>query len=259
LKLLFADASIKAGEPVEALAIMKGLPEHAGAPGELAFLKGNAYLLAGNADPEDVDYLFAYTSLQGSQQLYSDALATLTKVRRMDPQAESIPYQIAVTYALMHRYPEALQACDDALRLASHPDEIHFLRGVIRIEQGSFQPAEASLSQAVGLNPRVASYFAALGVASYEEAKLAGARRQLDKALANYETYTALAPDTARAYQEEEALYRRAGQSEEAANAHTKYVSLIAEKGEAERDPSFVDQLWLARLREGLGKVALGP
>jgi len=81
---------------------------------------------------------------------------------------------------------------------------------------------------------------------------------EITKALVDYETYTALAPDTMKAFQEEEALYRQTGQAEKASAAHTKYVSLKAEKAEAERDPSFLDQLWLARLREGLGQAGLG-
>jgi Flp pilus assembly protein TadD len=80
---------------------------------------------------------------------------------------------------------------------------------------------------------------------------------QAAQALADYETYTTLAPDTAKAFQEEEPLYRQAGQAEKATAAHTKYVALKAEKAEADRDPSFLDQLWLARLREGLGQVGL--
>jgi tetratricopeptide (TPR) repeat protein len=72
LKLLLADASVKAGEPVEALAVLKGVAAEAGGQGELAFLRGNAYLLAGNtqeaalylsaaikADPTNVNYQFA--------------------------------------------------------------------------------------------------------------------------------------------------------------------------------------------------------
>jgi len=298
LKLLLADASAKAGEPVEALAVLKGLPEESGAPGELAFLRGNAYLLAGDtqqanlylssaisADPANVDYLFAYASLQGTEQLYSDALATLAKARALDRNSESIPYQMAVAFALMHRYPEALQACDDTLHLTHQPDEVYFLRGVIQIEQGNSRAAEESLRQAVGRNPREASYHAALGVALFEAQNLADSRQELDKALeldahattaylwrarvkvrqgqpaqalGDYETYTNLAPDTAKAFQEEEALYRQAGQIPKATAAHTKYVALKAEKGEAERDPSFLDQLWLERVREGLGQVALG-
>ncbi len=68
-----------------------------------------------------------------------------------------------------------------------------------------------------------------------------------------------LSPDTVKAYQEEETLYRQAGQVDKAAAAHTRYVALKAEKSEAERDPSFLDQLWLSRLREGLGEEAVSP
>jgi predicted Zn-dependent protease len=299
LKLLLADASLKAGEPVEALAVLKGAPEEAGGKGELAFLRGSAYLLGGDpkraapymsdavtADPANVSYQLAYATLEGSEQLYSKALETLAKARELDPQAESIPYQIAVAYALMHNYPEALQACETALRHTHQPDEVYFLRGVIEIEQGSFGAAEESLLRAVTMNPSVASYHSALGVAEFETGKLTDSFRELDQALAmdaqgapaylwrarvevrqgrnaaalaDYQAYTTLSPDTAKAFQEEETLYRQAGEVEKAAAAHTRYVALKAEKSEAERDPSFLDQLWLSRLREGLGEVAVGP
>jgi tetratricopeptide (TPR) repeat protein len=151
LKLL-AGASLKAGEPVEALAVLKGVPEEAGSRGELAFLRGNAYLLAGNtqeaslylaaaitADPRNANYQLAYATLQGTEQHYSDALTTLTKARALDPQTESIPYQMAVTYALMRRYPEAMQACEEALRLTHQPDELsRSSRGISRQRRSPF-------------------------------------------------------------------------------------------------------------------------
>src|SRR5205814_1835497 len=157
-----------------------------------ASMRGSAYLLAGDtqqaapylsaaitADPTNVTYLFAYAGLQGSEQLYSDALATLAKARQLDAQTESIPYQMAVTYALMRRYPEATQACEEALRLTHQPDEVYFLRGVIQLEQGDFRAAEESLRQAVALNPRVASYHAARGVALFEAGDLAESHQEL--------------------------------------------------------------------------------
>jgi tetratricopeptide (TPR) repeat protein len=296
LKLLLADASLKAGEPLEALAVLKGVPQEAGAGGELAFLRGSAYLLAGNpqqaapylsaavtADPANVDYLFAYAGMQGSEQLYADALATLKRARELDKQSASIPYQMAVTYALMHRYAEATQACDEALRLSTRRDDVYFLRGVIQLENSEGHPAEESFRQALASNAGVVSYHAALGVALFQMGELPESCHELDvalgldpqagpaylwrarvlarqgqtaKAITDYETYIALVPDISKPYQELETLYRQNGQPEKAASVHAKYVSLKAEVEEAGRDPSFLDQLWLTRIREGLGEVA---
>src|SRR5207245_1017929 len=82
---------------------------------------------------------------------------------------------------------------------------------------------------------------------------------QLPKAVADYETYTTLFPDSAKAYQELEALYGQTGQTEKVATVHAKSVALKAEKGEVSRESSLLDQLWMTRLREGLGQVVLGP
>ena len=295
LKLLLAEASLKAGEPVETLAVLKGMPESAGNGGEVAYLRGSAYLLGGKteeaapylsaaiaADPTNVDYLFAYAGLQEAEELYSDALATLSKARKLDPQSDSIPYQMAVTYALMRRYGEATQACQDALYLTGRRDDVFFLMGVIKLEQEDFRAAEDSLRLALASNPNVALYHAALGVALFEMSNLAGSQQELNRALvldvqatpaylwrarvlvrqaqlnqaiADYVTYTTLAPDATRAYQELEAVYRQTGQAELAAATHVKYVALKAEKGEDDRASSFLDQLWLTRIREGLGRA----
>jgi tetratricopeptide (TPR) repeat protein len=190
-----------------------------------------------------------------------------------------------VTYALMHRYTEAAKSCDEALHLTTQPDDVYFLMGVIQLEQGDSRAAEETLRQAVALNSGVGSYHAARGVALFEAANLPESQRELaralaldpqgapaylwrarvrarqgepSKAIADYETYMALAPDVAKTYQELEPLYRQAGQAEKAVAAHTKYVSLKAEKGEADREPSFLEQLWLTRIREGLGPVGFG-
>ena len=124
--------------------------------------------------------MFAYAGLEGYQQLYPDALATLRKARQLDARSEGIPYQMAVTYALMHRYDEARQACEETLRLATQRDDVYFLIGVIKLEEGDFRAAEKSLRQAMDLNPRAASFHTALGVALFEATDLAGSRKELD-------------------------------------------------------------------------------
>ena len=87
---------------------------------------------------------------------------------------------MAVTYALMHRYDEARQACEETLRLATQRDDVYFLIGVIKLEEGDFRAAEKSLRQAMDLNPRAASFHTALGVALFEATDLAGSRKELD-------------------------------------------------------------------------------
>ncbi len=160
LKILLAETSIKAGEPEEALAVLKDAPAEAGAAGEISFLRGSAYLLGGNfeesrrdlaaaisAQPSNPDYLFAYAGLQGSELLYSEALATLNKAQELAPRSEPILYQTAVTYALMGRYQDARHACREALEHSSSPDELYFLMGVISLEGHSFESAQTELQK----------------------------------------------------------------------------------------------------------------
>jgi protein O-GlcNAc transferase len=288
LKILLAETSIKAGEPEEALAVLKEVPAEAGEAGELAFLRGAAYLLGGNleesrrnlaaaigAQPSNPDYLFAYAGLQGSELLYSEALATLNKVRQFAPQSEPILYQTAVTYALMGRYQEANQACRQALEHSTARDELYFLMGVVGLEERNFQEAQTNLGRAVALNARVAAYHGALGVALYENHDAKRSLDELDKALS-------LDPQLAPGYLWRSRVYAQEGDNVKAKADSETYQVLNAPHGTERTQPaasegsavktvtntaarsldegsaSFLDQLWLMRLREGLGEVNAG-
>lgn len=290
LKILLAHTSIRAGEPEEALAVLKDVPAEAGEPGELSFLRGTAYLLGGNleesrrdlasaisAQPSNPDYLFAYAGLQGSELLYAEALSTLKKAQQIAPQSEPILYQIAVTYAFMGQYQEAILTCKRALEHTGARDELYFLMGVISLEQRSFQEARAELEKAVGLNSKVAAYHGALGVALYENHDAQRSLRELNEALT-------LDPQLAPAYLWRSRLYTRQGESAKASADSGTYQALKASahgsedvnsvagqaaspaatvrpastKNSEEGSASFLDQLWLMRLREGLGEVNAG-
>jgi tetratricopeptide (TPR) repeat protein len=299
LKLLLAEASLRAGEPVEVLAVLKGLPSEGGAPGELAYLRGTAYLLAGkleearpylsaalSADSANVNYLFAYAGLQGSELHYADALATLQRAGQLAPRSEAILYQMAVTDALMGRYEESATVCGEALSLSSQPDEEYFLMGITKLAQRDIAGAAKDFRKALTHRPGVAAYHAALGVAQFEAGVPEESRQELDRALAldpqmapsylwrarlwkrkgrsdkaraDLETYVALNPNSASAYQELSHIYQAEGESAKASAAQARYQSVKAQKNENEDDASFLDQLWLARIREGLGQVTESP
>jgi tetratricopeptide (TPR) repeat protein len=252
----------------------------------LSFLRGTAYLLGGNledsnrnlvaaisAQPSNPDYLFAYAGLQGSELLYSEALSTLKKAQQLAPHSEPILYQTAVTYALMGRYQDAVLTCKLALEHPSARDELYFLMGVISLEERSFQEAQAQLEKAVALDSKVAAYHGALGVALYENHDLKRSIDELDKALS-------LDPQLAPAYRWRSRVYTRQGDSAKAlADAETYQALNASAHGNAGPQPdasqapssttpmngpptkvdegsaSFLDQLWLMRLREGLGEV----
>lgn len=290
LKFLLADASIKAGEPQEALAVLKDVPASAGAPGELAYLRGASYMLGGNpeesrrnlaeamaAQPTNPDYLFAYAGLQGSELLYAEALATLQKAREIAPNSEAILYQIAVTDALLSRYDEAIRNCRQGLEHSQAPDEFYFLLGVIALEQHAFTVARTPLEKAVALNSKVAAYHSALGVALFEA-------HQLDLSLREFDSALSLDPKEPSTYLWRSRVHAEHSERDKAAADRAAYEALTAPDDEAAstaaggngqpatpnrpeiqrsakrvNDPdsiSFLDQLWLTRLREGLGEVS---
>jgi tetratricopeptide (TPR) repeat protein len=228
------------------------------------------------AQPANPDYLFAYAGLQGSELLYSEALATLQKARDLAPGSEAILYQIAVTDALLTRYADAIRTCREGLEHSKIPDEFYFLLGVIALEQHAFADARTALEKAVALNSRVAAYHSALGVALFEDRQFGQSLPEFDKALS-------LDPKNASAYLWRSRAYAQHSEREKAEADRAAYQALIApedktdsslassngqsatppglgpRRGPTKDDPesaSFLDQLWITRLREGLGEVS---
>jgi predicted Zn-dependent protease len=292
LKILLAHASIKSNEATEALAVLKGVPDHAGSPGELAYLRGSAYMLSGDtaksgglltravaADPGNPEYLLSYAALQAFELHYAGALATLRKVRQLERQSSQISYQIAVTYALIHQYQQAQQACKESLRLTTQPAETYFLMGIIELEQGEYPAAVKVLRQAVAQNSDTGWYHAGLGVALFQSGNLQESQKELDyalrlspsiastylwraqlferlgkgrKAIADLKAYTVLGPSPARAYQQLAKLYAAEGELKEAAAARSRYEELTSRNNESGSQPSFLDLLLVERIRENL-------
>lgn len=56
---------------------------------------------------ENVDYLFASTGPQGSEQLYAGPREILKKACQLDTRSGAITHQMATTYTLMHQYEDA--------------------------------------------------------------------------------------------------------------------------------------------------------
>ena len=105
----------------------------------------------------------------------------------------------------------------------------HAARGVAQFEAGNLAESRQELDQALALDAQAAPAY-------LWRARVMVRQGETTQALAEYETYTALAPDTMKAFQEEEALYRQTGQ-EKATTAHTKYMALKAEKARSSGTP----------------------
>ena len=115
-----------------------------------------------------------------------------------------------------------------------------------------YTEALSACDRALALDPQMA--------ASYLwRARLWTRQGQPDKARADLETYIALNPNSASAYRQLSEIYEAKGESAKASEARAKYQSRGKEGSEDEGDPAFLYQLWLERIREGLGEVAEGP
>ena len=122
--LLLAKASLEANEPAEALTVLKDVPVSSGAPGLVSYTRGLALELTGReeaaeqeltaavqADPQSVHYLVALAWVYQLEDHQQEALYTLEKARERDPNAEVVPYRMAVSAFVLRRYEQAVQLC----------------------------------------------------------------------------------------------------------------------------------------------------
>lgn len=257
VRLLLAKISVKAGEPVETPAVLGGVPAAAIKDPEVLSLTGVAQALLGNLDaaannastaardaPNNARYGTIYAWVQQLQGHYSDAIATLMKVRTLDPEKAQIPYRIAVNYYLLDLYPQAEQSCRVAIQRDPQYSAVYRLLGIIKLEQKDDLTAQSDLQKAVASSPKKALYHRELAEAFFEDGKATEAKKQLDLALAlnpkggvahfwrarvlskqgnqqhsiaDLLKATELKPDYLEAYIELEQLYKQAGEPRRAA------------------------------------------
>jgi tetratricopeptide (TPR) repeat protein len=274
--LLLARVSLQVGETQEALAVLGNVPPEAGAPGETMFLRGLArgsardftvaevdFSSALEADPRNLRYLSAAAWLQQREGHYKEALTILNKAHELNDRMPVIAFQTAVSYFYLNLNTQAVQACQDAIRLNPAYAWAYFLMGASRLQQNDLQGAQSSLRQAVTLKPDAATFHLLLGVALYKgrsldqsgkelnqalaldpqeeeayfyRARIFAMRGERRKAIADMETAVALRPHYKTAYAELARLYSAEGQAAKAAAALAKEsAELQGEQREEER------------------------
>jgi len=275
VSLLLAKASLAAGEPVEALAVLKRLPADAGKKGEMAFLEGVALGRAGKfeeatkelsaaiaADSQNVDYLVTYAWLQQLGGYYQEALTTIDKARRLQSSSAAIPFTSAVSYFFLHQYSRAAEFGEEAIHLAPRSAPSYLLLGMAKLRQGDSRAAEAALRQGLALQPQKGFFHRELGVALFEAGESNEGKKELDQALAldpkdapayfwrarifatqgqkeraitDLETAVEIQPSYPGAYRELARLYRESGEAQKAAQAMTKQGKLPDTEAEQDR------------------------
>ena len=285
VKLLLAKASLAAGEPLEALAVLKEVPADAGKPGERSFLEGVALGRVGKSgeakeklsaaivvDPQNADYLITYAWLEQLAGSYQESLATLDKARTLQPHSAMVPYASAVSHFLLHEYAETAESCEAAIRVAPRYAPSYLLLGLTKLKQGDIHAAEAALRRGIALQPGMAFFHRELGVALFKGGDLTASKKELDQAVSldpkdarayfwraqilasqgqqkraieEFETVVNLQPTYGIAYGELARLYRLAGEPQKAEHALAKREALPDPEAEQDR-ALFLQQLYNA-------------
>ena len=262
LKLMLAKVSLQAKEPVEAYAVMENVPPSAGAPGEVAYIKGVALVLTGRhadaeaqfsqavaADSRNVRYLIAQAWAFQLGGQHDRALEVLSQTQTIYPDNPIIRYRQAVSYFILRKYSDAASSCQEAVRLAPSYDGAYLLLGMSELEQQDLASAQTAVQRAVALKPDSPLYRRELGVILFKKGDTIAGKNEIDKAIAqnpkaaeayfwrarilaslgrqreaiaDLETALALQPKMAMAYSDLAELYSKVGQPEKAAALRSK-------------------------------------
>jgi tetratricopeptide (TPR) repeat protein len=194
--LLLAKASLMAGEPVEALAVLQGMAPADRKGSERLVLMGEARALLGDLDkatddlraalhdaPNDPQCLSAYAWLKNLDGHYNEAITTLERARSVLPKAPWIPYGMAVSYYFLGQYGRAEKACAEVVELDPKYAPAYLVRGITRLKEKHVEGARSDFSRAVELAPDSSLFHRELGIALYDSGKASPAIKQFDIAL----------------------------------------------------------------------------
>jgi superkiller protein 3 len=260
--LLLAKASLMAGEPAEARAVLQGMAPADRKGAERLLLMGETRALLGDLDsaaddlrlalndaPHDPERLAAFAWLQNLQGQYEAAITTLTQARSILPRASWVPYRMAVSYFFLGKFGQTENACREALQLDPKYAPAYMLRGIVKLNEKHYEAARIDFAKAVDLAPDNPLFHRQLGIALYDSGKAASAGEQFDlavrgnpkdaagyywraisleardekeKAIADLNTVITLQPGYAEAYTELARLYSEAGQSSRAEEVLTQ-------------------------------------
>ncbi len=266
--LLLAKASLLAGEPIEAVAVLQGMaPADRKSTGYLLVMGETRALLgdlksaeddlrlALNDAPRDPECLATYAWLQNLQGHYEAAITTLAKARSIFPRAPWVPYRMGVSYFFLGKSEQAESACQQALQLDPKYAAAYVLSGIVKLNEKQYEAARIDFSKAVDLAPDNAFFHRQLGIALYDSGKVALAGEQFDralrgdpkdavsyywrakslqaqgqkeKAIADLNTVIQLEPEYSEAYTELAQIYSETGQASRAAEVLAQQKKLGA-------------------------------
>ena len=266
--LLLAKASLLAGEPIEAVAVLQGTAPVDQKSTEYLLVRGETRALLGDlksADddvglalsdaPRDPECLSTYAWLQNLQGHYEGAIATLAKARSIFPRAPWVPYRMGVSYFFLGKFGQAENACQQALQLDPRYAPALTLSGTAKLNEKRFESARIDFAKAVDLTPDNPLLHRQLGIALFNSGKVALAGEQFDralhgdpkdavgccwrakslqalgkkdKAIADLNTVIELEPDYAEAYTDLARIYSETGQASRAAEVLAQQKKLGA-------------------------------
>jgi tetratricopeptide (TPR) repeat protein len=266
--LLLARASLLAGNPAEARAVLQGMAPADRQGTEWLLLMGETRALLGDLKPAEVDLRIAlsnaprdpeclatYAWLQNFQGQYEAAITTLAKARSLLPRAAWVPYRMGLSYLFLGKLGEAEEACQQALQLDPKYSPAYMLLGMVKINEKHYEDARIDFSKAVELDSESPFYHRQLGIALYDSGKAALASQQFDlalhgdpkdatgyywrakslqaqgkkeKAIADLNTVIELQPAYAEAYTELARIYSETGQASRAAEVLAQQKKLGA-------------------------------
>ena len=171
---------------------------------------------------------------------FADAESELLIAERENPRSAGVYVRLAVLYATMKRFDEALDAVDRAYAVDSLWPILPAAEILVRCLRGEYDVAITCGRKALELHP-----YLALGRSHYAQALEFGGR--VEEALVHYQMASVISPDLPRLRAEEGRCLARLGRTREA--------KAIVDRLEELREKDYVDGYLMAFVYNALGRT----
>ncbi len=161
---------------------------------------GDALRLAGNDNASRIAVLKGRAADYGATRQYTQQIADLTEVIRLEPGDPDNFAHRGTAYWLANEYDRAISDQTRAIQLNSRSGYYYSLRGRTNLSKKDYIAAVADYSDAIRLSPQTGLYYARRGAAH-------GYRSDFSRALNDYEQAIRLAPGEANYYRERADIY----------------------------------------------------
>jgi len=117
------------------------------------------FAIASRGLPNDSDLLADIAYIWRRQGLFEQSIESMKKAAELDPVNSRLPTQIALAYAVLREFREAIVWCDRSIEIEPQQQHAYIAKGAVNWLQGDLRGARAALERMPDDDGDVATYY----------------------------------------------------------------------------------------------------